>query len=942
MATRPSKLDRTWRIARLLLHDVAWTKSRRSASLTFCAAGVAFFTLGFPAVGAQQLPADCQSNNGINGTGSANCIQGSNNTFPNNTFPDSTFPRPGIQQSTGLNGPENSQSSQPYIDSAGVLHDRVDRKPSTTSDLFPPDPITDFQRLAKMSTGEMLPVFGRDFFERAPSTFAPSNQISGQSNYVLGPGDEVLLRLWGPESINSQLTVDPSGAIYIPKVGAVHVAGLRYEELQNALSTEINRIYKNYRVSVSLGQLRSIQIYVVGEARRPGAYTVSSLSTVLNALFVSGGPNVYGSLRHIQVRRGTVTLPEFDLYDLVLRGDKSKDVRLEAGDTIFIPAVASQVALGGSVKHPAIYELKNETSVADVLQLAGGFSAIGLKGQLRIERIDNDQVRKAMTVTLDQAGGEMPLRDGDVLFANHISAAYQKSVTIRGNLANPGRFAWHDGMRLSDIIPDRLSLLTNDYWRARDRLGVPVPLFEPLRGPRYGTSNDTLDGYTQGMQPRQSEFAQRSNESETGAPASGLPLGGLTQTQQQLGLFSQTQQQLSGQTAPQQQQTPDDQYRTADGSPRVGTVTSSGVVPQQELQSSQPLIKNKIAIPTAEIDWTYAVIERLDPETLKSSLVPFNLGKLVMDHDSSQNLELKPGDVVTILSQGDLLTPQDTQTKYIRLEGEFASAGVYSVGPNETLDEVVAKAGGLTPKAYLYGSSFTRESARAFQQQRLDEYVSTLSTDMDRASAIRAASATTGVLDPNALAQQRMLISQLRQLRATGRVVLEFRAESTGIQSIPKIPLENGDVFRVPTRPNTVSVVGAVYGQNVFLYSPDRKLENYVALAGNSNRYADTKRTFIIRADGSIYSRERAQHLLSNDFESTPIHPGDAIVVPEKPIRPSTTRTLLDYSQILSGFGLAAARHRGGEVKLRRKVEAVLQMVRPRTIAAVTDQGEPH
>ena len=587
------------------------------------------------------------------------------------------------------------------------------------------------------------------------------------------------------------------------------------------------------------------------------------------------------------MRRGGATLPEFDLYDLVLRGDKSNDVRLEAGDTIFIPALGSQVAIAGSVGHPAIYELSRETTLGGLLQLAGGFSATAQKGQLRLERIDADQVRKAMTVALDETSRNMPLRDGDVVFANHISPAYEDSVTIRGNLANPGRFAWHEGMRLHEIIPDRLSLLTNDYWRARDRLGVPVPLFEPsIRNP-------------QGQQP---QIPQGANAGAPGQFASQLSIAGLEQRPSQ-GLLQATQQQALAE----QQQTAQEEEPQSLNSARVATMSSPGVVAQQDLQSGGQETKNQIAIPAAEINWSYAVIERLNPETLKSSLVPFNLGKLVMEHDASQDLELRPGDVVTILSQNDLLTPQDSQTKYVRLEGEFVAAGVYSVEPDETLDEVVARAGGLTPKAYLYGSSFTRESARVFQQQRLDEYVSTLSADMDRASAIRAASATTGIMDPNALAQQRTLVTQLRQLRATGRVVLEFHADSTGIQSIPKIPMENGDVFRVPTRPNTVSVVGAVYGQNVFLYSPDRKLENYIALAGNPNRYADFKRTFIIRADGSIYSRERAQHLLSNDFESAPIHPGDAIVVPEKPIKPSNTKTLLDYSQILASFGLAAA-----------------------------------
>ena len=262
---------------------------------------------------------------------------------------------------------------------------------------------------------------------------------------------------------------------------------------------------------------------------------------------------------------------------------------------------------------------------------------------------------------------------------------------------------------------------------------------------------------------------------------------------------------------------------------------------------------------------------------------------------------------MTILSQADIPVPLDEQTKFIRLEGEFVSSGVYSVLPGESLRDVVRRAGGLTSKAYLYGSSFLRESARAFQQQRLNEYISSLSTDMERSAAVRAASSASGVLDPNTLNEERTLIAQLRQLRATGRVVLEFQPGSAGAEVVPDIPLENGDLFRIPSRPNTVSVIGAVNGQNVFLFDQNRRVEDYISLAGRPNRIADRKHAFIIRADGSIYSRERAQGVWTNSFNNARINPGDSIVVPEKLIKPSALRGLLDYSQILSSFGFAAA-----------------------------------
>jgi protein involved in polysaccharide export with SLBB domain len=319
--------------------------------------------------------------------------------------------------------------------------------------------------------------------------------------------------------------------------------------------------------------------------------------------------------------------------------------------------------------------------------------------------------------------------------------------------------------------------------------------------------------------------------------------------------------------------------------------------------------RNEINVPFPEIDWTYAVIERIDPKTLRSSLVPFNLGRLVMDHDATQDLPLQPGDIVTILSQNDIQVSQDERTKYIRLEGEFASSGVYSVGPDETLADVVRRAGGFTTKAYLYGATFSRESARVMQQQRLDEYISQLSIQIERTSAERTLSATTvgQITSTGTLDSEKEMIQHLRAMRATGRVVLEFKPDSTGVATVPALPVENGDVFRVPSRPMMVSVVGAVYGQNVFLYNSTRRTRDYLTLAGKPTRLADKSHAFIIRADGSVFSKETTGGLWSDHFDTAAIYPGDTIVMPEKPIRPSTLRNVIDWSQVFAQFAIGAA-----------------------------------
>ena len=328
----------------------------------------------------------------------------------------------------------------------------------------------------------------------------------------------------------------------------------------------------------------------------------------------------------------------------------------------------------------------------------------------------------------------------------------------------------------------------------------------------------------------------------------------------------------------------------------------------QNIANAGEKVEVKLSAP--EIDWSYAVIERLDPDTLKSSLVPFNLGRLVIEHDPTQDLALQPGDVITIFSQADIRVPLAEQTKFVKLEGEFVSAGVYSVGPSETLRQVVERAGGFTPNAYIFGSQFTRESTRVFQQQRLDEYVQSLELQSQRSALKLAASAVSAQDTAAANAagiNQQTLLARLHLLRATGRIVLEVKPNSHGTDSIPDIQLQDDDRFIVPSVPATVNVVGAVYDQNSFLYQPQRRVGDYLRLAGGPSREADKGRIFIVRADGSVYSKENASGLWGNNFEATRLNPGDSIVVPEKIIGPSALRQLINFSQLFSQLAFSAA-----------------------------------
>ena len=751
------------------------------------------------------------------------------------------------------------------------------------------EPLTDFQRLVKDSTNELLPLFGHELFRLPPSTFAPAEQVPVSQDYVIGPGDEIILRVWGHNTFNGRLTVDRSGAIYVPQVGPIHVATLRYAELQQHIHDDLSRTFRNFEMSVNIGQLRSIQIFVLGEAKQPGSYTVSSLSTAFNALLASGGPSTYGSVRNIQVQRGNQAVGSIDLYDFALHGDKSKDITLHDGDVVFIPVIGPQVAVSGSVRRPAIFEVKKNTTVAEVLELAGGLSSTASGGRFSLERIESRHERQSMSIALDDTGKNLAVSDGDVLHVNSVLATYKDSVTIRGNLANAGRFPWTPGMKVSDIIPDRDALLTNDYWTRRNRLGIPTPLFQPLPNPSWGRNRDGSVHSTDFGKPNGYESVPPGDSQSSST--------GLTSSEEI------------------------DQARLAELRSRNNhsdlqdaseELNRSSIADQQftaNRNTATSLPRNEIKVPTPAIDWSYAVVERMDPATLRTSLIPFNLGELVINHASSQDIVLQPGDIVTILSQSDLQVSQDERPKYIRLEGEFVSSGVYSVGPNETLADVVRKAGGFTSKAYLFGASFSRETARVMQQQRLDEYVSSLSIQLERASAVRAVSNPNAAAQGGAvnLASDQALIKQLHELRATGRIVLEFKPSSNGAESVPAVPLEDGDTFRVPSRPLIISVVGSVYGPNVYLYDGSRRVGDYLRLAGRPTQIADARHAFIIRADGSIVSRAPAKGLWGDNFYNFAVYPGDTIVVPEKPVRPTLLREVIDYSQVFSQFALGAA-----------------------------------
>ena len=363
-------------------------------------------------------------------------------------------PSTSAAQHPGQNARQSAERT--YTDGAGTTISPVPAPvPAPMSFVGPLTTRSDFERFAEDGTGRPLPVYGRRLFDEVPTTFAPVDHVPVPADYTLGPGDELLIRAWGKIDLDSRVTVDRNGQVSLPRVGILNVAGLRYDQLEGYLHSSIGALFKDFELNVALGQLRSIQIFVLGSARQPGAYTVGSLSTLVNALFASGGPSATGTMRHIQLRRGSKLLTEFDIYDLVQKGDKSHDVQLLPGDVIYIPPVGAQVAITGSVNEPGIYELKGETTITAALEGAGGLTSLAGAKRVLLERIDNHSTRRVEEFPLDAQGLQRLLADGDLLRIYPLSPKFENAVTLRGNVAQPGRYVWRAGMRISDLIPSR-------------------------------------------------------------------------------------------------------------------------------------------------------------------------------------------------------------------------------------------------------------------------------------------------------------------------------------------------------------------------------------------------------------------------------------------------------------------------------------------------------
>jgi protein involved in polysaccharide export with SLBB domain len=678
--------------------------------------------------------------------------------------------------------------------------------------------MSEFQKFISDNTGKVLPIFGAEFFANAPATFAPILNSPVPSDYPLGPGDELLIRGWGTIDIDFRATIDRNGTINIPTIGSVVLAGVKASEAENVIRNAVARLYKGVTVSVNFGQLRAITVYVVGQASRPGTYTVSSLSTLVTALFASGGPNANGSMRRVQVKRGGKVAAELDLYSFIAKGDKSADIKLLDGDTIYIPPAGGYVALVGKVNSPAIYELKNSgDSIGSLLDFAGGLPVVADPRRAYLERIDpsKSHPRSVEEFALTGEGLQRPLKNGDVLNVTSITPDFSNAVVLRGNVDQPVRASFKPGMRVSDLIPSRESLITRESTKRQNNV-----------------------------------VAAGVNEKDTTENADKIAA-------------------------------------------RIGNLI-------------------------APINWDYAVIERVNRSDLSVKLIPFNLGAVFTNPNGPDNVQLQPGDTVTIFSQEDVAVPMDKRQVFVRVEGEVKVPGVYQMTAGDTLQSLLAKAGGPTSNAYLFGTGFYREDVKKEQQANLqraaDRLENQIRSEQSAQMANLAAKAPTEAAAASAQfdAQRRLAeerIARFRKLQPTGRIAFGLEPNEHSFARLPQVTLQNGDRLMVPSKPAFVHVFGAVNVEASPLWRPNSRVKDYLKLAGTTSD-ADIDNAFVLRVDGTVVSAD-SQGWFFGKIGGLEVMPGDTIVVPEKLDKTTAwsrfTQGAREWTQILANFGLGAA-----------------------------------
>jgi polysaccharide export outer membrane protein len=697
---------------------------------------------------------------------------------------------------------------------------------------------------------DALKPFGYDLFAGAPTTFAPVSDVPVPAEYVIGPGDRFEVQLTGNTRGRHSLVVNRDGRVMFPELGPIAVSGLRIDEARERIESRVAEQMIGTQATVTMGALRTIRVFVLGEANQPGSYTVSGLATVTNALFVSGGVKEIGSLRNIELKRAGRVVTRIDLYDLLLRGDTSGDARLMPGDVIFIPPVGPTAGATGEVRRPAIYELKGESTPAQLLALAGGLTPEADAQLATLERIDERRERVVVDVDLKgPAARETRLHTGDLLRVPGVRPTYSNVVRVDGHVLRPMSVQYRSGLRLSDVLRSADDLKPNADQRyvliRRETAGsrrievLSADLMEAWRAPR-----SNLDP-TLAARDRIYVF-----DLETGRRAILDPI-----------LDDLKLQAVSGQ--------PSQVVRVS------GRVRVPGEYPLEPGMTVSDLIRagGGLAQDAYGGAADLARYEVRDGQSRKTDVVKVDLGR-ALAHESGSDLPLAPFDFLVVKE----ISEWSTQEATVLLQGEVRFPGEYPIERGETLRSVIERAGGLTPLAFPRGSVFTRVSLQERERLQIERLADRFKRDLGSLALQGAQGSGAGAQQASeTLSIGQSLLADLRNTQPVGRLVIDLdRILAAAPGSPTDVILNDRDVLRVPKTAQEVTVIGEVQNSTSHLYDPSLDRDGYIRLSGGTTQKADDKRIYVVRANGSVEAGTG-----SGWFRSAGgIQPGDTIVVP--------------------------------------------------------------
>ncbi|MEG3347351.1 SLBB domain-containing protein [Pseudoalteromonas sp. B5MOD-1] len=805
--------------------------------------------------------------------------------------------------------------------------------------------LTDEERFAP-KVDEVKP-FGYDLFAGEPTSFMPSENAAVPDTYLIGRGDTLNINFYGKESESYEVVVDREGRISIPNLSPVQVAGLTFAEVKELIKAKVEQEVIGIKAFVSVGKLRSIRVLVLGEAYKPGSYSVSSLTTVSHALFVSGGVSDIASLRNIQVKRAGKVVANFDLYDLLINGDSSNDIILKPGDVVFIPSVGSQVAVEGLVKRPAIFELKKGETAAQLLKMAGGLKPQAYAKKAIVERFNNNNMKEVLSV--DFSGNQINYtpRDGDRIRFNPVSFQYQNSISLIGAVARPGHYQWHQGKHISDILTsvrgDLLPQADLGYGllvrevnvagdiqvfqfdiaqaivkaaehdlelKANDKLFV-FSRYQEKQAEETALANMALTEAQQEQQYKVKQwhqYQQREFEKYIGVTGSSTGLKSkedrtksiadiakhnLTDDEELLetkdyAVFSRFNLLKPIISKLKQQATVSMAMQLVEIN---GHVTYPGVYPLTVNGEVNDLIAAAGGLLESAYTEQAEITRVMDGDASKVKHIKFNL-QAAMLGSNGEKIALRSKDSINIFS-----IPNWQENVKVELKGEVKFPGVYTIRRGETLSNLLERAGGFSEFAAPNAAIFTREAIRKQEQQQLAK----LSEDLRRDIASKSFENS---VSSNSLSYDEMnkLLNDLANVEAVGRLVIDLPMI---VEDKQRLVLQNGDALYVPSKRDSISVIGEVNYATSHLFQQGITVDDYIDLSGGLKERAADERIYIIKANGSVKIPSTGSWFAVNDTNT--LEAGDTIVVPMNSDYMDNLTLWSTATQIVYQLGVAVA-----------------------------------